>query len=58
MASVDMGEETPIDQIEIYWEAAFATEYDIQVSLDGEEYETVRRVRQRRPDSKRIVTWA
>ena len=40
--TVDLGEETPINQIEIYWEAAFATEYDIQVSLDGEEYETVK----------------
>lgn len=40
--AVDLGEETPINQIEIYWEAAFATEYDIQVSLDGEEYETVK----------------
>ena len=40
--AVDLGEETPINQIEIYWEAAFATEYDIQVSLDGEDYETVK----------------
>lgn len=40
--AVDLGEETPINQIEIYWEAAFATEYDIQVSLNGEDYETVK----------------
>ena len=39
---VDLGQTTPVEQIDIYWEAAFATRYEIQSSMDGREFETAR----------------
>ena len=37
---VDLGVETPVEQVDIYWEAAFATKYEIQFSVDGDTFET------------------
>ena len=39
---IDLGTVTPVEQVNIYWEAAFATSYEIQTSLDGEEFQTVK----------------
>ncbi|OUP50129.1 discoidin domain-containing protein [Lachnoclostridium sp. An181] len=39
---VDLGAQTPVNQINIYWEAAFATKYEIQTSLNGQEFTTVK----------------
>ena len=39
---IDLGTVTAVEQVNIYWEAAFATSYEIQTSLDGEEFQTVK----------------
>lgn len=39
---VDLGQTTPVEQVDIYWEAAFATKYEIQSSMDGQEFETAK----------------
>lgn len=39
---IDLGTVTAVEQVNIYWEAAFATRYEIQTSLDGEEFQTVK----------------
>ncbi len=39
---IDLGKTTPIEQVNIYWEAACATSYEIQTSLDGTHFDTVR----------------
>ena len=41
---VDLGEDTPFDRIVLWWELARAAAYEIQVSSDGEEWSTLRRV--------------
>ena len=41
---VDLGENTPFDRIVLRWESARAAEYEIQVSSDGENWSTLRRV--------------
>ena len=38
---IDLGTVTAVEQVNIYWEAAFATRYEIQTSLDGEEQEAL-----------------
>ncbi len=35
---IDLGKEHAIDSIEIHWESAYAVQYDITGSLDGDEY--------------------
>ena len=40
--TVDLGQTTPVEQVDIYWEAAFATKYEIQSSMDGQEFETAK----------------
>jgi hypothetical protein len=44
--SVDLGESVHVGQIRLYWEAAYAKEYEIQVSGTGLVWTTVRRVTQ------------
>ena len=39
---IDLGTVTAVEQVNIYWEAAFATRYEIQTYLDGEEFQTVK----------------
>ena len=39
---VDLGQTTPVEQVDIYWEAAFATKYEIQSSMDGQEFESAK----------------
>ncbi|OUM61795.1 carbohydrate-binding module family 32 protein [Piromyces sp. E2] len=38
---VDLGKKTTFNRVIIYWEAAFATDYQIQVSNDGKTFTTV-----------------
>ena len=38
---VDLGEPTEFDNIYIYWEAAYAKSYSIQISNDGESFTTI-----------------
>ncbi len=38
---VDLGKEITIGKVILHWETAYAKEYDIQVSDDGEKWETV-----------------
>lgn len=40
---IDLGEEKSINRVTINWEAAYAEKYEIQVSLDGEEWTRVAR---------------
>ena len=39
--TIDLGKAYSINRVKLYWEAAYATHYDIQVSVDGIEYSTV-----------------
>ena len=41
---VDLGDTYALDTIKLSWEPAFATVYDVQVSMDGETFETVKSV--------------
>ncbi len=43
--AVDLGEETDIDAVFINWENAYAKDFDIEVSNDGENWETVASVK-------------
>ena len=38
---IDLGKEEKIDNVVLKWEAAFAKEYDLQVSNDTKEWKTV-----------------
>lgn len=38
---VDLGKSTPVNRVVIYWETAYATQYQIQTSLDGTSWTTV-----------------
>jgi hypothetical protein len=42
--SVDLGEASEIKRIKLNWEAAYAKEYDLEVSDDGESWSTVQHV--------------
>ncbi|MHC4252802.1 MAG: HzsA-related protein, partial [Planctomycetota bacterium] len=42
--AVSLGKRVEINSIEIKWEAAYATVYEVQVSDDGKQWRTVRRV--------------
>lgn len=39
---LDLGATVALDQLIIHWEHAFASEYEIQVSTDGQQWETAR----------------
>ncbi|KNX39541.1 F5/8 type C domain protein [Luteipulveratus halotolerans] len=42
--AVDLGSSRPLDRVSLRWEAAYARDYDIQVSDDGVTWRTVKRV--------------
>jgi hypothetical protein len=39
--TIDLGKEYGINRVKLYWEAAYATHFDIQTSLNGIEFTTV-----------------
>jgi uncharacterized protein DUF1996/F5/8 type C domain-containing protein len=41
---VDLGVRSSIDRVELNWEAAYASAFDLQVSADGQRWVTVRKV--------------
>ncbi|HWW94321.1 MAG TPA: discoidin domain-containing protein [Vicinamibacteria bacterium] len=42
--TVDLGVATPLSRIRLFWEAAYARDYELQVSSDGLNWRTARRV--------------
>jgi type 1 glutamine amidotransferase len=38
---VDLGDSYPVDRVRLFWEGAFATEYELQVSNDTQDWRTV-----------------
>ncbi|ORY77854.1 hypothetical protein LY90DRAFT_665113 [Neocallimastix californiae] len=42
---VDLGSVVKLNEVDILWEASFAKEFQIQLSFDGETYETVAKVK-------------
>jgi hypothetical protein len=42
--TVDLGVATPLSRVRLNWEAAYAKDYELQVSSDGENWTTARRV--------------
>jgi hypothetical protein len=42
--TVDLGVATPLSRVRLTWEVAYARDYELQVSSDGEKWTTVRRV--------------
>jgi hypothetical protein len=43
--TVDLGVAVPLSKVRINWEAAYAKDYELQVSTDGSQWTTVRRVK-------------
>ena len=43
--TVDLGVATPLSKVRINWEAAYAKDYELQVSTDGSQWTTVRHVK-------------
>jgi hypothetical protein len=42
--TVDLGRATPLSRVRLRWEVAYAKDYELQVSSDGENWTTARRV--------------
>jgi hypothetical protein len=42
---VDLGASVPLSKVRLNWEAAYAKDYELQVSTDGSQWTTVRRVK-------------
>jgi hypothetical protein len=43
--TVDLGVAAPLSRVRIHWEEAYAKDYELQVSTDGDQWTTVRKVK-------------